>query len=54
MTIQMPVDTMTLIVIALILLGIGLIALSMTSGLSLPFFDQIAKLIQGLGIGGSA
>ena len=48
MVLNMPTQTLVLIVIALVLLTIGLLAIAQASGLTLPLFEQIDQLVKAL------
>jgi len=48
MVLNMPTQTLVLIIVALILLALGLAAVATASGMSVPLFDQIGGLLKGL------
>jgi hypothetical protein len=48
MVLNMPTQTLVLLIVALVLLAIGLVAIASASGMTIPVFDQIANLIKGL------
>ena len=52
MAIQMTTQTMVLIILAVIFLAIGIVAVLSASGLSVPIFDQIWKMINDLKLPG--
>jgi hypothetical protein len=53
MAVQLTIQTMVLLVVALILLVIGIMAVASASGLTVPIFGQITDLISKLTIPGA-
>jgi hypothetical protein len=50
MVLNMPTQTLVLLIVALLLLAIGLAAIASASGMTIPLFDQIGNLIKGLAV----